>query len=102
MGSIDTVEKRNCIEIFGNNIINLTCRQNVTIKEKFSLSFYLRVSEDLVLTRNILKEISRISRIATFTRNKSVQISSWVISISNRIQSIRCYEMDTVYRISST
>lgn len=74
----------------------------MTIKENFSLSFYFRVSEDLVLVRNILKEISRISRITTFTRNKSVQIPSWVIAISNRIQSIRRYEMDTVYRISLT
>lgn len=74
----------------------------MTIKENFSLSFYFRVSEDLVLVRNILKEISRISRITTFARNKSVQIPSAVIAISNRIQSIRRYEMDTVYRISLT
>lgn len=74
----------------------------MTIKEKFSLSLYLRVSKDLVLTRSILKEISRISRFTTFTRNKSVQISSRLIAILNRIQSIRCYEMDTVHRISLT
>lgn len=72
----------------------------MTIKEKFSLSFYLRVSRDLLLMRSILKEISRISRITTLTRNKSVQISSSVIAILNRIQFICCSATDTVYRIS--